>query len=319
MSALSRYWPALLSVVPVLVLLAAGFFWTHKTVDAAIRQAIKKRDVDLSYAGRLREVAAPFVKGTRYADKINTTDEPQADRLNLYVVKTPEAIERGLTCNCAYLGERTIVCDKAFFATFSDTLAYKTTDPAFAILAKVNAKSSQALASWLVGHEIGHALLHDADGNYLRDVFSGNSDAARRREDEADTFFVSRVPQSEHQFVSFTLTNFVFQTFVLGYHQQLDRGPNAGLSLIKPSADGIHDPWPIRALNLAKMIGRLDSKTGADSEFFPSLEKKIRIDPAGFDSGTLCKGESLRRAADELTRERQQNSAAARVGRRSLQ
>lgn len=285
---------SLLVLAPVIALVAAAWLANSDSIHTRVIAAVRTGKVHVEYADRLMDLATPFVKETRYEGKLNTTAAPKAGNLNLYVVDAKAAALPALMCNCGYVGDAIILCDKAFLDSFSTSIDYNVKDEGVAdLLRKVDTIHNRWLASWLVGHEIGHAVLHDKQGEFSSQLAAGRRVTAQQ-EDEADAFFAGHVPPDERKRATFVLTNFAFQAFSLTY---VSAPPDTGMAVIKPSADSIHAPWLLRALMVARTVAELDQGPGSGEQFYGTLAHKIRIDRTGRDVGTFCSAESLREQA----------------------
>ena len=243
-----------------------------------------------------------MVKGTRFEGRENTSAPLQSDALNILALPAASAGLAELACNCAYLGAQVIVCDSRFMNSFSNAVNYNVEDPAlkgnFAKLEQVNRRW---LLSWLIGHEIGHAVLHDGKGQFGRRLWSHRGVTASL-EEQADSFFAQHVPPDERKRAAFVLTDFAFQA--LSFTYKVDASGH-GQAVIAPSRDGIHPPWLLRALSVARTVSELNSGRGTGEDFYGGVLTNVRVDAKGVDIGTLCSAENLRWLAAERTRMRQ--------------
>ena len=89
----------------------------------------------------------------------------QSNSLNIFVVDSdPKRVLAGYRCNCFFVPHTsTIICDKKLLEALENWLLYGRGDAkALGVLADVNAAISDLLLHWLIGHEIGHFIHHDA-------------------------------------------------------------------------------------------------------------------------------------------------------------
>jgi hypothetical protein len=288
--AAQRY-AAIAALVPVAALLMYARFGRPTSIADQVSDAVAHGRITVAAGARFASLAADMVAGTRFEGRINTADRPRSDRLNAYVIGARAFGASSLACNCAYVGSAIILCDQAFLDSFSTSTRYSTDDPkTHALLSQAEAMNRRWLATWLIGHEIGHAVLHDRDGQYSKQLRRRRA-VTLRQEEEADRFFAEHVPRSELNRAGFAVTDFSFQVMSLTYSQ------SAGRAVVKPSADGIHPPWLLRALHVARTISELERGSGSGESYYGDLERKVAIDPQGVDVGSLCSGEDLRAEA----------------------
>jgi hypothetical protein len=201
--------------------------------------------------------------------------------------------------------------------TFATSLRYSQAQAdSIPVLGRVNETFAHVLFSWILGHEIGHAVLHDVDGKFTITARLAAISLWQRREREADEFAADRMTPTEIQRSTFTLTNMVFQVYHRAYLKQhpADGPPKrnwskpleaihllfATQSPIAPNivriqpVDGIHDPWVFRALRMASVLENRDSSRTANSSFLPQLTRNFVIAKDGFDVGDFCNGLSVR-------------------------
>jgi hypothetical protein len=293
--------------VPILVIASAIIFlviaaYRHKAPEIRLlERAYVEGKIDFALSERLQQVARPFVAHTRFEGKINTTRPPVSGALNIVVADVGAIGLAQLKCNCAYVGADTIVCDKIFLTTFSKAIHFNNSSPELsATLAQVDEVFERWLASWIIGHEIGHALLHDSRKSFLGTRRSAED--KQRMEREADVYFASRIPESDSRRATFALTNFALLMFSTSY--RISGSSHSGLALVQPGADSIHPPWLIRTLLVAKTMSESTEGVSASDRFYGSLLQKVRIAPNGIDLGTFCDTGSLRAKADAAMKAR---------------
>ena len=236
------------------VLLSVAFLINDRPVQQLVTSCFEEHCFDLESATELQPTLARFVAGTRFQEKINITVAPRAGHLNFYVAKgiLPGKLA-GLKCNCAYVGFDIVICDQAFLETFASSVNF-TRDSIYGesaseiwdeegnLFAKINQTTSATLLSWIIGHEIGHAVLHEPATAGRRIIMT------REKENAADSFFLEKAEISSNanasQNISWALNQVIFQTISITYRD--------GKARIAPSSDGIHDPWIVRAIALGQ-------------------------------------------------------------------
>jgi hypothetical protein len=285
---------ATIAALPVVGILLWAGFAKETSMDRIIAGAIDRGEINLSYGTTVAKLAEPFLANSRFAGRLNVTEAPRPDKMNLYVLSKVPAGLNALTCNCGYIGNGIIVCDKKFIETFSKSINYDLHGPNVGeLLAKVDADFAKWLASWLIGHEIGHLILHDGDGAFTRQLRERRRSATEAQEAQADAFFVQHINPEDRKRATFTLTNFVFQIVHRSYRPAFVPGA-PGKAVVKPSVDGIHPPWIERALHLARIISEMDQPGEQTDSYYDGLAGLIEVSPSGLDIGSLCAAERLR-------------------------
>ena len=326
---MNRRLAAVIAIVPLVVIVVAArlaHVQRPVSVEQSIARYLKQSNIDLRASDNLGAMAVPFVDGSRFAGKINTRSAPIPGYLNLYVIAADPDHEFGfLRCNCAYIGHSIVLCDKRFLETFTTALRYAQPDQP-QVLEQVNRAFSTFLTNWLVGHEIGHATLHDLDGRFVmssRPVWPWQSNTVvwKQRENEADNFVIDHLSQDSAQRANFTLTNIMFQTYHRAYVEQHQDSPfsrspslwqriehllnsqstvqspptNSGsVVYIRDSWDGIHDPWVFRAFRMSGALNDRVPAVAGDPGFLQGLSANFALSTNGYDPGTFCDGVALR-------------------------
>lgn len=291
--------------------LGCALIGNRDTVGSDIARCLAQDCFDRETASRLKETIAPFVQGSRFEGKVNTEAAPRDGFLNLYVARSaPEGRLASIRCNCAYVGSSTIICDKAFLDTFSKVVNFtrqgvygKDADALWAqskaIFDQVNKRIADVLVAWILGHEIGHAILHGESNFGRRRPFT------RAQELEADRFFIEKslvgADARQVQNLSFGLSQIIFAVIgiamnIPGADQETPRK-----AIIAPSLDGIHPPWLVRALLLGQEISELQH---AQDGFYSSLSGNVVELKGGVDVGTFCATENLREVQSRLQEQR---------------
>lgn len=285
----------LLAILPVGFLIGLGSLRAGGAASGAIRHGIGGGAVDLSDGVRLESLARSFVAGTKYEGRLNVSKPPMAGFLNLYSVDPKRLGLPQLACNCAYVGDEIVACDRAFLDTFVSAINFGDRDAQLAdTLRQVDRTFETWLGAWVVGHEIGHAVMH-AGVIGLRPA-TASREVAARLEGEADRFFAERVPPEHAQRASFAITTFAFQMFSVSY--VLGAQGDSGGSVVRGNQAQVHQPWLVRALEVARVISERQSGPGSGEDFYGGLRRKVRVDPDGVDIGTFCDRSSLRARVD---------------------
>lgn len=300
--------------MPVLGFLAAlgGALLDHRgTVASEIARCISQDCFDHDGAARLKDSIVPFTRGTRFDGKLNTDGPPREGYLNLYVTRSaPVGRLAPVKCNCAFVGESSIVCDRAFLETFAGAVSFtregvygRDADAIWtdnkAVFEQVNRRIAEVLKAWILGHEIGHAVLH-AESNFGR-----RRPFSREQEAEADRFFIERAVagagERQIQDLYFGLTQIVFAVMGIAMNLPAEDQNGPRQAVIAPSMDGIHEPWLVRALKLGGEIGEIQGKS---DDFYSGLASKVVERKGGLDVGTFCAFQNLREIQSRLQEQR---------------
>jgi hypothetical protein len=302
--------PPLLGFAFALVVAWVG----HSSVKSEVAACVRLGCFDSESFPRWAETISPFIRGSEYEGRLNINKEPQSGSLNVYIAKTklPGSLAP-ISCNCAYVGSSTVVCDKEFLLTFQNVVNFtrasvygKDADTVWtqtrAIFERVNERVGHVLQSWILGHEIAHAILHAPSGIERHKPFT------EQQELEADQYFMDRslvgADKQQIQNLSFGLTQFIFA--ILGIAMN---GPNTGVrvegkAVIAPSADGVHPRWLIRALKLGQRISDRGQAHGDRNDFYDRLADSVVVRQGGLQIGSICALESLRELEARLQEER---------------
>lgn len=304
----SQFAILILPIAPVVVLLAWGLnARTTSPLAWKAQQLVTAGQFDHELAHSIELAAQPFTHGSRYQGRLVTSSVAPTGSLGIYAVDTTSSELSTLTCNCAFVGSGTIVCDANFVRNFINSTKLGLADPAGTGMSKrIDAVYQKWLLSWLVGHEIGHAILHDEAYNWT--LLLHDLPTPEAKELQADRYFAEHVPGMQRQQASFVLTDFAFQAFSLTY-QPIAK--TDGYASIAPSLDGIHPPWLIRALSVARTISEQQSGNAAKDDFYGSLLSKVHVEAGGKDIGNLCTALNLRAAAWRATQSRQPATGAS--------
>lgn len=308
---------AALPIAAVLLILALGTLRRGSLVEE-IRDCHRSGCFDAEAAGPFEPVIAPLLRGTPYEGRLNLREPPSVDHLNVYFANAdlPGRL-RTIACNCAFVGAATIICDQRFLRSFSRAVDYtpdsfygRGADEAWhengRIFRQANAQVSGVLLSWILAHEIGHAVLH-AGLNLGR-----RRAVTEEHELQADTFFAEQVfrdaDQRTRQQVYAAVSNFVFALIGVAFRPAAEAG-GRGTAVIAPSADQVHQPWLVRALRLGQELTERERGPERDNDFYKSLAGHVVVAPGGLEIGSFCDYENLR---DEAARRQQAREPGAR-------
>jgi len=287
-----------------LCLLMLHYFVSSRSIIELVGSCVDKGCFDLQVGEKFQPVIQTFVDATRFEGKINTQSKPQLGYLNFYVAssKLPGRLS-GIKCNCAYIGSDTIICDEAFLRSFSSSVNFtrdsiygkdadKIWEDVRRTLSKVNDDTSTNLAAWIIGHEIGHAVLHETSSSLRRIAMT------REMENAADSYYLDRAlaakdPKAADK-VSWALNQFIFQAVSLTYAN--------GKARIAASVDDVHDPWLLRAMALGQRI--VDKSRNPADDFYKSLGQSISVEPTGSGVGSFCEFQNIREKAAKKQEQR---------------
>lgn len=153
------------------------------------------------FEDKVKDIATTYTKGTDYEGRLNINRPPLRDYLNLYVFYYSRALPSYLKYNCTTSWkEQIILCDEALLDSILETMPV--------VYDQGDGVQYPFLMNWVIGHEIGHAVLKHDPSQYLnfslavanesheqaqetsvekwtKDFYAGN-----RTEQEADQFAI---------------------------------------------------------------------------------------------------------------------------------
>lgn len=294
----------LLCILVVALLTPVVYFYSTRTILQQVTSCFEADCFDLSNGKSFEPMIRKFAHGTRFENKVNLDRPPELGYLNFYIADRPlPGRLSAITCNCAYVGSDTVICDDTFFNSFGSSVNF-TRDSIFGAEAdkiwnserdtfeKINKTTSDFLHSWIVGHEIGHAVLHAPRSSNRRIVIT------RIEEEGADNFFLDKLlevggPEIEQR-AAWGLNQLIFQYFVASFRD--------GRARIASSRDGVHDPWVKRAMALGQRM--VERSSDPSNDYYTSMANSISVEPNGVDLGNFCNFENIREQAAEAQRDR---------------
>ena len=285
----------------------------HRSLREEVAACAARGCFDTRIGAQFKSAIGPFLGGTKFEDRLNITDPPKEGFLNFYFAATqlPGRLSV-IKCNCAFIGMETIICDSEFIRSFQRSINYtrgsfygpdtgKIWEEEKSIFDQASARIGKVLLMWLIGHEIGHAVLHDTLN------FERRRAMTEEEELQADKFFIERAflhaDKQQRQDIEGAINQLIFSIFSIAFRPK----PGGGTAVIAPSVDNVHPPWAIRALKLGEHMTRLDSDAPKDNQFYSSLAGHFDIEPGGTDIGSFCTATNLRETAARLQQERLKN------------
>ncbi|MDX8527433.1 hypothetical protein RFM68_23310 [Mesorhizobium sp. MSK_1335] len=277
---------------------------SRKPVSGVVASCLSAGCFDLQAGERLLPEIRPFVVGTRFQGKINVDYAPLAGMLNFYVATRKLPGQLGtISCNCAYVGADIVICDKAFLETFSSSVNF-TQDSFYGegsreiwtnqadLFERVNQITSSILRTWIIGHEIGHAVLHAPTSSERRIAMT------KAKENAADSFFLEKASVGHDEKavrnLHWGLNQLIMQIIVITFKD--------GKAHVAPSSDDIHEPWILRAIALGQEL--TDRGPEPENDYYKSLSRDISVEPGGGSIGSLCQFQNLRERATQIQKKR---------------
>ena len=308
---------ALTAPIAALVIILGVGWLQRSSLKSDVANCLTEHCFDTNVAVQYLPIITPFLAGTPFAGKLNTSGPPQEGFLNVYFAKAklPGRLS-SIKCNCAYIGFSTVICDDQFIASFRSAVNFsrasfygKDASTIFeqerAVIEQVNQRTSQTLTSWILGHEIGHAVLHGSMS------YERRQRVTEKQELEADNFFIERASREAdrqgRQNLSWGITQFIFGIFGVASSPAAGRA-GGRVVIIAPSTDGIHPPWLIRALKLGERMTQMDPDRPQQNNFYESLLSNVEVRSDGKDIGSFCRFENLREEGARLQQERSPRS-----------
>ena len=232
--------------------------------------------------------------------------------VNFFILRDdPKKYFRQLTCNCAYAGrDNTVICDSSLLRRASGllTMSSHSNNPQASTLPEENLRFGAALLKWVLGHEIGHMVLHHdrplvgPTANAQVAQSPGQVEAIyNTQERQADLFLLTLLKSPQEKFWLWIALSSFAESF---YLQQLNRArsseglppvemadllaryPDAEQRLVTTAPSLSHPPTLVRVLDLGMRLLDNDKDIVDDSGYLPWLRSHlvIRTDPRSTDS-----------------------------------
>jgi hypothetical protein len=296
-----------LVTVPLIILV--GFLF-HQSLKSEVTACFVRGCFDTSIAQQFVPTIIPFIAGTKFEGKLNMGEPPKDGSLNVYFAtgQLPGRLS-AIKCNCAYIGFGTVICDHQFLSSFEASVNFtrgsfygpdagRIWEEENGVFAQASERIAKVLVMWLIGHEIGHAVLHD-DINFERRRAMTES-----QELQADGFFIEKAfahaDKRQRQDIYWGINQFIFSIYTMTFHAK----PGNGFAVVTPSVDDVHPPWVIRALKLGERMTSLDPDSPRGNDFYESLSRHIEVRPGGTDIGSFCAAANLREIGARRQEER---------------
>jgi hypothetical protein len=218
-------------------------------VDAAEAKHAGPEFVQLPFVEFANQIGLLFTRGTQFEGKFQVNRAPKEDFVNLYVLDNdPNGLAKHFSKNCEYVGYyNAIICDAALFkyyfsiidaisATYDITSVNTVTREEIPIkgeqLDDVKKLIKQSIVVWVLGHEIGHSVLHK--DVLLHDHVRLHFDSEYNRyEQEADGFVADGLIRDAPLATAYWVAGgeFIQQEFRRIYREQARKGDPAILQI----------------------------------------------------------------------------------------
>jgi hypothetical protein len=253
----------------------------------------------LDFSGYVKFIATSMLQDTPYAGHLTVNTEPDPNSINIYFLDCDlSATVRGFpNSNCTYVGYvNSIVCrakaiedefalldhiPRAYDVAIIDARTHVPLGPDSATLLSLARKMlKQSMITWMIGHEIGHAVKH-------KEVVAGSQQPLHFNlfyneiEREADDFVADRLARSETLLASSQsgtgISEFIHQQYRILLKQQLPAFDEILLSVrdlptvvpLEITVGAGNYPLLLRAIGVRQAIAT--AKVYADDTNYPAI------------------------------------------------
>jgi hypothetical protein len=270
-----------------------------KRLDEQIPESQRSSaNLKLTFIKYIEQVGLLFASGSRFDGKVQVNLPPRSDFINIYLIDEDRArLVQNFNSNCVYIGYlNAIVCDVRFFKKYfsfidgiskiydivlTDITTRAQVPIEGQLLEKVRLYMKQSFIVWVLGHEIGHAILH-------KDVV-----LARRRQlhfdldyDEyevaADTFAAEKLAPNTALASNFSIASgeFIHQEYRRLYRESFYDGSDMDSrdfimnNSLVVNYDRYRVPVLLRAIRVVNRLGEVNHSVDGTG-YFGGLEKNI--------------------------------------------
>ncbi len=175
------------------------------------RQWVEQGAAVTGWDSQIAYAAPTYLAGSKFDQRLRINMPIRKGYAHFFTIERSAlaATYPAALCNCIYVREYdTIVCDDQFVAQFITSMQVGGED----LEVMISSLNEGFLINWLVGHEIGHILLHSeenpSDEFAVANYDDAFGDLGSAREREADTYMISRLSdRPEIQALGYTALN----------------------------------------------------------------------------------------------------------------
>ena len=258
----------------------------------------------------VKYVANLFVLGTPFQGKVNINSEPKKDHINIYfLIEDNDGLVRNFDNNCTFIGYfHAIICDSKFIKrTFNDidqltetyNIALVTRDSHSRLdirrddfsrpeVRKILGSMKGNFLTWLLGHEIGHAVLHyelviRAGEPFHLDLIYSEEEKA------ADRFVAEKIVLTKARAAEFhiMIAEFIEQEFRKVYRENQNQKSQKNLNSVRAWDFPVHNrikvkhskyrvPLLLRALRVRSALVEIEPSHD-NTGYYEKIEKNIDI------------------------------------------
>lgn len=186
-------------------ILATGYFDVSSSTRTA-RQLFESKVTRDKWNHSIREALSKIL-GKAADERFHINSFPTQDGVNIYVVDCNATTTNGLRHNldsfrnnCAFVGENIIVCDLGFLDSFLIRRGHTVSAEGQALNEFLDgdhlaSDSQTTFLAWVLGHELGHLLLHHKPAHFQENAFEAQHPRNFSHEQElaADKFVAKMI------------------------------------------------------------------------------------------------------------------------------